>query len=183
MCIICTKRYGLNLTELNCKGCKLIKKIPEELINLKHLDCKNTKIKEIPKELINLDYLCIHKTRIQEIPKELNKIIYLFCDETPVKEIPKELINLKYLHCIYNKVTKIPKELIHLKFLNCIRKIDWDKSWIKTKEEKQKIVKLQRFWKKNYKFIINLPILWKIAEYYTAKKYSPENILKYIKLE
>lgn len=26
-------------------------------------------------------------------------------------------------------------------------------------------------------------VLWRIADYYTAKKYAPENILKYIKLE
>jgi hypothetical protein len=33
------------------------------------------------------------------------------------------------------------------------------------------------------KELVNLPTLWKIAEYYTKKKYSPENILKYIKLD
>jgi hypothetical protein len=28
-----------------------------------------------------------------------------------------------------------------------------------------------------------LPTLWKIAEYYTARKYSPENVLLYISLD
>ncbi len=30
---------------------------------------------------------------------------------------------------------------------------------------------------------ILLKKLWKIAEYYTKKKYSPDNILKYVNLE
>lgn len=38
-----------------------------------------------------------------------------------------------------------------------------------------KIFNLYKTYKKN-------KILWKIAEYYTAKKYSPKNILKYINL-
>lgn len=48
-----------------------------------------------------------------------------------------------------------------------------------TKLKVKKIIKLQRF----IKLYIRLPTLWKIAEYYTKKKYSPENILKYINLE
>lgn len=39
-----------------------------------------------------------------------------------------------------------------------------------------KIFNLYKKYKKN-------KILWKIAEYYTAKKYSPEKILKYIDLD
>lgn len=59
----------------------------------------------------------------------------------------------------------------------------WDRSWLKTITEVKKIIKLQKFWKKNRKFIVNLPTLWKIAEYYTKKKYSAINILKYINLD
>lgn len=40
----------------------------------------------------------------------------------------------------------------------------------------KKIIKIQEEWKR-YK---RMKILWKIAEYYMSKKYSPENILKYI---
>jgi hypothetical protein len=50
---------------------------------------------------------------------------------------------------------------------------------LKTEDEIKKIISLQKYWKL-YK---NLPTLWEIAEYYTKKKYSPENILKYIELE
>jgi hypothetical protein len=54
---------------------------------------------------------------------------------------------------------------------------------LKTEDEIKKIIPLQKYWKKNGKFIINLPTLWGIAEYFSAKKYSPENILKYIELD
>ena len=33
-----------------------------------------------------------------------------------------------------------------------------------------------RFWKRQ-------PVLWRIADYYTARKYAPENILKYVSLD
>lgn len=36
---------------------------------------------------------------------------------------------------------------------------------------------------KRFKWNQKLPILWKIAEYYTQKKYSPENAIKYIKFD
>lgn len=50
---------------------------------------------------------------------------------------------------------------------------------INIKLKVKKLIKLQRF----IKLYIRLPILWRIAEYYTKKKYAPENILKYINLE
>ena len=34
-----------------------------------------------------------------------------------------------------------------------------------------------------FKWNKNLPTLWKIAEYYTKQKYSPNSIMKYIKLD
>lgn len=40
------------------------------------------------------------------------------------------------------------------------------------------VLKIQRYWRLYKKF----PTLWKISEYYTSKKYSPNNILKYIDL-
>ncbi len=56
--------------------------------------------------------------------------------------------------------------LIHLKNLIYVNKID-------------QIIKIQRLFRWNKK----LPVLWKIAEYYTAKKYAPDYALKYINLE
>lgn len=40
------------------------------------------------------------------------------------------------------------------------------------------VIKIQRYWRLRKK----IPTLWKIAEYYTSKKYSPNNILKYVNL-
>ena len=77
------------------------------------------------------------------------------CYNTGIKEIPKELVSLVEIR-VNNMILKVPKELINIK-----------------------IIKLQRY----IKLYIKLPILWKIAEYYTKKKLSPENVLKYINLE
>ena len=48
---------------------------------------------------------------------------------------------------------------------------------MKKPHEVKKIIKLQRY----IKLYLKLQTLWKIAEYYTKKKYAPENALKYIK--
>lgn len=47
-----------------------------------------------------------------------------------------------------------------------------------------KITKIQK-WYKRMKYLKSnrIEVLWRIAEYYSAKKYSPGNILKYVKLE
>ena len=160
MCIICTKDYTINATKLDCRDCKNIKEIPKKLVKLKDLNCNRCEnIKEIPKELVNL--------------KKLS------CSNTQVKEISKELVNLKYLDCEHTQVKNIPKELVKIETIyhndNCIQ----DKSWYKTSNETKKIIKLQRC----IKLYLKLPTLWRIAEYYTQKKYSPENIMKYIDLE
>jgi hypothetical protein len=45
-----------------------------------------------------------------------------------------------------------------------------------------KIIKIQRLYRL-YKWNKHKKSLWEIAEYYTAKKYSPSNILNYIELD
>jgi Leucine-rich repeat (LRR) protein len=133
-------------------------------IDLSELNCnKCNKIKEIPKGLVNLRNLDISNTQIKEIPKELINLNNLWCDNTKIKEIPKELINLNYIYCNADYI--------------------WDKSWHKTENEINNIIPLQKFWKRNGKFIVKLPTLWKIDEYYSAKNYSPENIMKYVNLD
>ncbi len=154
MCILCTKSYNISLTELNCNDCQSIKKIPSILVNLTKINCDNTKIKKIPKELVNLYYIDCRKTKIKEIPKELVNLGRLDCDRTA----PPPPFN--FIYYIHNVVIQ-------------------DKSWFKTKYEIKKIIKLQKY----IKLYLKLPTLWRIAEYYTKKKYSPENILKYINLE
>ena len=193
----------VNLVYLRCYYTE-IKEIPKELVNLKHISCFGTEIKEIPKELVNLTYLDCGETGITKIPRELVKLTELGCEscqdleeiskklvnlinfdcyDTKIKEIPKELINLRDLDCRYSDVKKIPKELVNLKNVKMPLDCVWDKRWIKTEDEKNKINSLQKFWKKNGNYITRLPTLWKIAEYYTKKKYSPKNILKYVDLD
>ena len=187
MCIICSGNYDINSTYLNCSFCKNIKKIPKKLINLTELNCNYTKIKKIPKKFINLTNLHCEKTQIKKIPKELVNLKILYCCESiKIKEIPKELVNLTELICNYTEIKKIPKELVNLVYLDCeftkIKKIPkelinlnnlyhnynscvHDDSWIKTEDEINKIIKLQKF----IKLYLKLPTLWKISEYYTKK--------------
>lgn len=49
------------------------------------------------------------------------------------------------------------------------------------KHVEDKIIKIQRLYRL-YKWNKNKKTLWCIAEYYTVKKYSPNNILNYIEL-
>jgi len=62
MCIICTNEYDETITVLKC--CGNVSKIPNTLINLKKLNCSDTKIKEIPDILTNLQRLICWDTNI-----------------------------------------------------------------------------------------------------------------------
>jgi hypothetical protein len=102
MCIICTKEYDENTTELWC--CENVTEIPF-LTNLEELHCSNTQITEIPflPKLKNLYCSC---TLIKQIPI-LPELEYLYCYITQITEIPI-LPNLKYLHCSHTLITKLP---------------------------------------------------------------------------
>jgi hypothetical protein len=202
MCIICSRKSTVKTTEI--LACHKVSSIPKKIINLKKLTCSSARliqiskgftqlthltinrnmIREIPKELVNLECLKCGDNPIEKLPNTLTKLTYLSCYNTGIREIPKELISLVKIRVDNLKIT-IPRELINLKEVtNCFVTHDgdnftWDQSWLKTDVEIKKIIKLQRF----IKLYIKLPILWNISEYYTKKKYSPENILKYINLE
>jgi hypothetical protein len=93
-------------------------------------------------------------------------------------KIPKELIKLTELDCSGTNVDHIPCELINLNDL-CYDGYKTDIKIIKRQKRiKNGFIKFIKLYKK-YKW---LKTLWKIAEYYTAKKYSPDNIIKYIDL-
>lgn len=65
-------------------------------------------------------------------------------------------------YCLYNYHTKINKEMIQ--YINILKITQWYK-------------RIKFLHSNRYK------TLWKIAEYYTSKKYSPENVLKYLCLD
>ena len=83
MCIICTKEYDENTTEIWC--CANVTEIPI-LPKLKYLDCYRTRITKIPL-LPELQILYCSYTRITEIPI-LPKLKYLHCYNTQIAEIP-----------------------------------------------------------------------------------------------
>jgi hypothetical protein len=96
-----------------------------------------------------------------------------------MNRIPKELIKLTELDCSGTNVEYIPYELINLNDL-CYDEYKTDFLILKRQRKiKKGFIKFVNLYKK-YKW---LNTLWKIAEYYTAKKYSPKNIFKYIDLE
>jgi len=168
MCIICDGDYDINMIELECCSCQDITEIPN-LPNLKILDCSHTNITEIP-NLPNLEKLYCYKIEIKEIPN-LPNLEILWCYNTNITEIPN-LPNLEKLYCHNTNITEIPN-------LPNLEMLYWDYKKCNNKQEvkelcskfiiKRKVLNLYRFKKK-------LPTLWKIAEYYTAIKYHPDNI-------
>ena len=73
-------------------------------------------------------------------------------------------------------------------YYNPCAKNTFDLNEIELKQFKKEFYKLNEFYYINkiikwYKHHKKIKILWKIAEYYTKKKYSPENIIKYINLD
>jgi len=151
MCIICTRNFTVETTEI--VACNKVKNIP------KKLTCKNTDIKEIPKELVNLECLKCGDTSIKELPNTLTKLTYLSCKNIEITEIPKELISLVEIR-VNNMIIKVPKELINIKGIRAsgCGIINWDSSWMKTKDEIKKNIKLQRY----IKLYLKLPNLWKL---------------------
>ena len=108
----------------------------------------------------------------QSIP-ELNKFFHRNDD-----------INLQYVdldESIYYGSSTISNKLINLVEINNyyggLENIE--ESIERNKCTKKALVKFLKFWRFKHK----LKKLWKIAEYYMAKKYHPDNILKYAKLE
>jgi len=164
MCVICEGNYDINMTELNCDGCKDIKEIPF-LPNLRELFCYETKIKEIP-FLPNLYTLYCNFTEIKEIPL-LPKLCILYCYSTEIKEIPL-LPKLCILRCdigYFNNFISINP--FNINPFNINHKPI--KHYYKIQTLKRKLLHLHRLNKK-------WNILWEIAEYYTAKNYHPDNL-------
>ena len=197
MCVICDNNYTYDIEYLNISNCKTVCYIPNTLINLKHINCEYTKIKNIPKEFTNLIILNCKHSNITNLPNTLIKLEDINCNNTVIKEIPAEFINLKRLYICHTDITNIPNELIKLeklfflytnistipkKLINltnlCVGARRNVATIVRQKKIKNGFIQFIKLYKR-YKLFIQL---WKIAEYYTAKKYHPNNILKYITL-
>jgi Leucine-rich repeat (LRR) protein len=178
------------LTELDCTGTN-VHDLPCGMTDLECLECSDTHISELPKDLTSLYILNAANTFISEIPRELTNLYKVDISDTLVTEIPKELTGLDSLTCFNTKVTKIPSEIYLGELISDIKIIEYPYEIIGYKKygnilinntvdfKESSFTKLQRF----FRFKKKLPTLWKIAEYYTARKYSPENILLYISLD
>jgi len=186
----------INLEHLDCSHTN-INIIPETLINLKYLDGSYTDIDIIPDTLTEIYYLFCNYTYIVNLPETLSNLEILNCSGTDIMMIPETYTQLYVLNCSHTQINYIPETLINLQTLYCrdtnimdiskklinLTKIESDLLNTDYILQRQKKIKLG-FIKfiKLYKYSIKSPILWKIAEYYTAKKYSPKNILNYINL-
>jgi hypothetical protein len=133
---------------------------------------------DVPKELTNLEYLYCSNTSVSIIPKELAKLKSLYISHTYVTSIPEELICLNKLYFIFTNVKDIPKKLINLTNL-CVGTEHNIAIIVRQKKIKNGFIKYVKLWK-IYKLF---KTLWQIAEYYTKKKYHPNNIHKYINLD
>ena len=130
MCIICKGEYKEGMEELNCSWCPKLTEIPH-IKGLEVLDCNG----------------CQNLTEIPNI--EGLKVLYC-CGCSKLTEIP----NIKRLEELYcwgcPKLTKIPN-IKGLKELEC-----WGCPWIsyknnEYKENIQKLITLQRWFKVKYK--------------------------------
>ena len=183
----------INLEYLNCSYTEL-DELPFTLINLKYLDCSYTNLLELPYVFQNLENLLCNNTDIERIPDTFENLEYLHCSETDIEEIPNTLIKLKILDCNNTLIHSIPETLINIRFLYCTNTniyniphqlinlielesniLDCESIILRQKKIKNgfiKFIKLYKYYKIEH-------ILWNIAEYYSAKKYSPNNILNY----
>ena len=184
-----------NLKSLYCQSVQIYD-IPNTFINLEYLDCSYTAINYIPKTLRKLEYLDCSYTAVDDIPNTLINLEYLDCSYTEITFIPDTLVLLEYLNCSENiELNKLPDTLINLITLNCNSTdiIDIPKTLINLTEiysdklDTNMIINRQKKIKNGFLKFIKLyklyrisDTLWKIAEYYIARKYSPNNIIHYI---
>ena len=125
MCIICqTSDIStlVRLPRLNCIDCLVLTIIPDILINLAYLNCKDSLLTSIPSTLINLTYLdCRNSHLLTNIPSTFINLTYLDCSRCPIlTSIPNTFVNLRHLNCNNCPLLpNIPNTLVNLTCLNC----------------------------------------------------------------
>jgi len=157
--------YNKEKEELIIQYCTFEWKSPEDYINVKKIYTRKAYICKLPETLVNLTYLEFGKSSLEDkydLPDTLINLRHLEFDETFYRgAISKKLINLEvYINYPYNS-NDDEKVLESIKR----NKIAW--------------LKFLKIWRFQHKLVK----LWKIAEYYTAKKYHPNNILNHVILD
>lgn len=158
-----------------------ITSIPSGMPLLKTLDCTDTNVYSIPGDLVSLESIFCANTFISEIPEYLTQLKTISCVETLVRFIPN-FPTLARLYCESGTHCYSPRIVIGPEYFYAKGKFAGFVSFGYIQVEYKLVnafTKLKRLihWK------AKLPTLWKIAEYYTARKYSPENVLLYISLD
>ena len=185
MCQICDNDYeGLN--NLYIDGCKKVMQIPhmQRLIQLYIRDCiELLQISNIQRVNSLKIYNCPKVAHIPHI-QGLNELHIMDCPQ--VVQIPniQGLIILNIVKC--SKLTQIP----NIKGLNYLYVRDCKYFKDINADDKLKISRyLNEYklhnWLKRMLFLrsARYKALWRIAEHYTKKKYSPDNALKYLNLD
>ena len=179
MCILCSGKDTSNLKTLYC--CSHVTEIPI-IPGLKILDCRNTQITEIP-IIPGLKSLVCDSTLITEIPI-IHRLENLVCNNTLITKIPI-IEGLKKLDCRNTQITEIPV-IPELQDLNCsntlIIKIPVIEDtfiysnncyWLDISDDKlNKVIKLQKFFKKHLLIKHLLQIIPEIEEIYYTPGYK-----------
>ncbi len=185
----------INLNYLDCSYSGIFE-LSNNYLHLEYLDCSYTFIETLPSGMTKLEQLICNNSEISIIPNNIYNVEFINCSDTDVDYIPETIINLTTLDCANTLVQQLPDTLINLEVLYCNRTqiniLHLPKTLINLKEIHMKYVPdslikyvLARQKKIRHGFvrIINIyrynknkNILWEIAEYYTAKKYSPNGI-------
>ncbi len=192
MCRICDSNYEYDDYEiefgiyLEIKDCNNITNIPNIDINgLKIINCNNlTEISNI-KHLEELHI--INCDKIIEIPN-LTSLSHLTVEKLPklIQIYPMENLEKlciidcpKLIQFMHKKPNLGNCSLISLTIKDCLHLRNIYTDDISKMKQYITIMTITKWYKYNYK----TKILWKIAEYFSAKKYSPKNVLKYINLK
>ncbi len=184
----------------------LITKLPSNLDELKILNCENTLIAKLPSNLGELKILNIRNTKISHIPNCITNLIYLDCENTLITKLPSNLDKLQFLNIRNTKINNLSEIINSMRSLRTIRlgsnyiekiittnQIDiyytnniYKKTAVDFPEGYNRYVKYMNGFRK----FINVltynkykDTLWEIGEYYSKKRYHPDNILKYVSLD
>jgi hypothetical protein len=118
-----------NLIHLDLSGCYL-NKLPEELINLRYLNCCSAKwydrqeLTKIPNTYVELRTLiCNSQEQLKFLPSVCTHLRHLECSYTLIKLIPTTYTELKTLECYGTNITEIPNSFTKLTCLHCNKHI------------------------------------------------------------
>lgn len=152
-----------DLKKLYICCCPNIQKIErcENLVELYITNCANLKCIEVSK-FLNLKKLYIERCENLEsikLSKSIKNMILHNCSK--INNIPNisflEKLTIKSCHALPN----VSSEIVAIKYISAYKILKWYKNI--------KFLSSKRYKK-----------LWEIAEYYTAEKYKPENVIQYI---